>query len=209
MAREEKKRATREALYTAALDLIRERGYGAVSVEEITARAGTAKGTFYRYFPTKAHVVAEWYEQMLRPRTVEHTPGLSEALDLILSDRLALLEREPALMAAKVANETSSEAIAEAERAVDGAIKDLLEQVLRAAMPTGKRTPSPAALADLILCVLTGAARRWRYAEPKETLERETLLEASRKRMAVIRTLLSEAGLVEPQLTGRRRISKK
>jgi AcrR family transcriptional regulator len=51
--RERKKRATRRALRTAALDLALERGLAAVHINEIAARAGVSTRTFFNYFDTK------------------------------------------------------------------------------------------------------------------------------------------------------------
>ena len=51
--RERKKRATRRALHTAALDLAMERGLAAVHINEIAARASVSTRTFFNYFGTK------------------------------------------------------------------------------------------------------------------------------------------------------------
>jgi AcrR family transcriptional regulator len=55
--RERKKAKTRAAIQSEALRLIRERGYGATTVEDIIEAAEVSESTFYRYFPTKADVV--------------------------------------------------------------------------------------------------------------------------------------------------------
>ncbi|MFC5179965.1 TetR/AcrR family transcriptional regulator [Actinomadura harenae] len=44
---------TRERLFTAAIELIAERGFAAASVDEIAGRAGCAKGTVYYNFGSK------------------------------------------------------------------------------------------------------------------------------------------------------------
>jgi AcrR family transcriptional regulator len=44
--------ARRTELLDAAVRVLRERGAAACRVEDVTAAAGTAKGNFYRYFPT-------------------------------------------------------------------------------------------------------------------------------------------------------------
>lgn len=54
---------TKAKIFQTAIQLFREKGYDNVSVEEIVALAKIAKGTFYIYFPTKAHVVAELFEE--------------------------------------------------------------------------------------------------------------------------------------------------
>lgn len=57
--RETKGDKTKMELYTTALRLFREKGYANVSISEIAREAGTAKGTFYIHFPSKAAVVTE------------------------------------------------------------------------------------------------------------------------------------------------------
>lgn len=67
--RERKKTETRQGLLRAALDLFREKGYSATTVEEITARADVAKGTFFNYFPSKEALLGElavWRIEQLR-----------------------------------------------------------------------------------------------------------------------------------------------
>jgi AcrR family transcriptional regulator len=55
--REQGKLQRRERLYEAALALFRSQGYEATTVDQITRRAGLAKGTFFNYFPTKDAVL--------------------------------------------------------------------------------------------------------------------------------------------------------
>jgi AcrR family transcriptional regulator len=55
--REIAKSERRERLYEAALTLFRTQGYETTTVDQITRRAGLAKGTFFNYFPTKDAVL--------------------------------------------------------------------------------------------------------------------------------------------------------
>jgi AcrR family transcriptional regulator len=55
---QKRREKTRAALKMAAVDLMRERGYDAVSITDITERADVGRGTFYLHFTDKAEVVA-------------------------------------------------------------------------------------------------------------------------------------------------------
>jgi len=50
---------TRKRLLESALALFRERGFDAVSVDEITKAANTSKGSFYTHFTTKSDIIKE------------------------------------------------------------------------------------------------------------------------------------------------------
>ena len=55
--RETGKLERRDRLYEASLALFREQGYEETTVDQISRRAGVAKGTFFNYFPTKDAVL--------------------------------------------------------------------------------------------------------------------------------------------------------
>ncbi|MBP7095847.1 MAG: TetR/AcrR family transcriptional regulator [Spirochaetia bacterium] len=57
--RQEKAKGTKQAIFEAALRLFREKGFDAVTVEDIAREAGTAKGSFYTYFRTKSDIIIE------------------------------------------------------------------------------------------------------------------------------------------------------
>jgi len=52
-------RRSRELLKRAAREVLNERGYRALRVQDVTARAGVATGLFYRYFHDLREIVAE------------------------------------------------------------------------------------------------------------------------------------------------------
>jgi AcrR family transcriptional regulator len=121
--RERKKRETRRALNLAALDLVEERGYAAVTTEEIAARAGVSARTFFNYFPSKeAAVIGATAEELTSyAAQLEGAPEGEAPLDVlrrILAGMLApafvdralrarrrrILLGEPALAPALVGN---------------------------------------------------------------------------------------------------------
>jgi TetR/AcrR family transcriptional repressor of nem operon len=57
---------TRMRLFAAGAELLASQGYHATSVEQITQRAGVAKGTFFFHFPTKDALVTELVRLQVR-----------------------------------------------------------------------------------------------------------------------------------------------
>src|SRR5687768_386466 len=64
--RERHKAEIRERLFRTAIDLYMTRGLQATTVKEITEAADVGKGTFFNYFPTKEHILAEHYTRQPR-----------------------------------------------------------------------------------------------------------------------------------------------
>ncbi|MDN5796633.1 MAG: TetR/AcrR family transcriptional regulator [Intrasporangium sp.] len=66
--RERKKRETLLAIHRAALDLVEEHGFDAVTTEQIADRAGVSPRTFFNYYPSKDGAVlgrrADDFEQL-------------------------------------------------------------------------------------------------------------------------------------------------
>lgn len=57
--RQQAAQETKRKLITAGLELIKESGFDAINVEDITKKAGVAKGTFYIYFKRKEDIVLD------------------------------------------------------------------------------------------------------------------------------------------------------
>ncbi len=54
----------RARIAAAALELFREHGFDAVSVDQIVARAQVSKGAFFVFFPTKADALIVYYDEV-------------------------------------------------------------------------------------------------------------------------------------------------
>lgn len=132
--RERKKAEAKRALVTAALELFGERGFDAVTVDEIADRANVSRRTFFRYFPTKEAVVMDRRVAQLdalkahlaaAPGSVSPAESVRAALAVIGADyeankrrilaERALFARSPALALADLDLDRAYErAIAEA-----------------------------------------------------------------------------------------------
>lgn len=65
---------SRHQVLTAAVDLLREVGYGRLTIEAVAARSGVAKSTIYRHWPGKAELVTDAF-LTLKPRSADPPPG--------------------------------------------------------------------------------------------------------------------------------------
>ncbi|WP_067128017.1 TetR family transcriptional regulator [Microtetraspora malaysiensis] len=75
--REDKKRRTRQAIGDVAMRLFAERGFEAVTVNEIAEAAGVAKVTLFKYFPSKESLVLHAVEEDLAGVVIARPPGRS------------------------------------------------------------------------------------------------------------------------------------
>jgi AcrR family transcriptional regulator len=97
--RERKKLATRRALQRFALDLVAERGYSRVTIEDIAEAADVSPRTFFNYFPSKeAALLGADPERTegLRQRLIDQPPDKTplEALRAVMVEEVRRLSEE-------------------------------------------------------------------------------------------------------------------
>ena len=164
--RERKKRQTRLDLARAALRLIEERGYDAVTVDDIAAAANVSRRTFFRYFQTKDDVFIVDPEGKIAAMRIALRDGPPEEPTLYALRRGALamtaaywdpeysravvrlMEREPRMMAAAMAYQVRFVESLAHELAID--------------METdGRLDPRPRILAHTAISMMRAAVAGW------------------------------------------------
>ena len=109
----------RQALLAAAEELFGQHGFGAVSVDQIVARAGVAKGTFYNHFCDKEDIVEqtalairiEVRDRIAALKTQSKDPAVHLAIAMTLFLELAVSRpRRAQILAALLAGATSATA---------------------------------------------------------------------------------------------------
>lgn len=177
--RARKKDRTRAGIFHAAMDLFRERGFEAVTVEQICTAADVAKGTFFLHFSSKAALLVEWNRE-LAAELADRLRDARDRRDSALLQYRTLVEflgehwrRRPAATRALLPQLLGS-------HASDRGLRAVVEAVVRRGQERGefRRNVSPrlAAAAFLASCAAVFAGE----AEPGDTPEaqRNELLHA-------------------------------
>jgi AcrR family transcriptional regulator len=162
--RARKKRDVRERLYAEALTLFRRDGFDAVPVSAICEATGVAKGTFFNHFPTKDHVLLEWYERLNALANAPPPPGpLPQRLIALAGGFFDITLADPDLWRAKQQRAALNADFRKAELASDARSRTLAEQLFAEAAARGEiiHEPDAAACAEVFLALLSGTAHDW------------------------------------------------
>jgi AcrR family transcriptional regulator len=143
--RERKKNATRRALRRIALDLVAERGFAHVTVDDIAAAAEVSPRTFFNYFPSK--------EAALFGMDPERVAALRAAA-------VAAVPGEPVLAALRAVMTDVAEGITEELAALGGDVADWLARMKIARTDPHLRAEHTAQLALVERAVTEGLAER-------------------------------------------------
>lgn len=76
---------SRQAVLTAAAELLAELGFGRVTIEAVATRSGVARTTIYRHWPDLHHLLAEALESVMDPCTELDTGTLRGDLTVVLT----------------------------------------------------------------------------------------------------------------------------
>jgi AcrR family transcriptional regulator len=167
--RERHRTETRERLFRCALQLFAERGYLDTTVEDITEAADVGKGTFFNYFPTKEHVLANFGDERIAVieraaeearRTKGHVLPVIKNLATYLAGLSA--ESPDLLRSIYAANASCAPVRAEMRKRILAA-RRLMAEMLAIAQQRGeiRRDLSSAELARLVQLVFHGVTLAW------------------------------------------------
>ncbi len=206
--RERHRTETRQRLYRAALDLFAERGFLRTTVEDITEAADVGKGTFFNYFPTKEHILAEFgggyvavMEQALHKARATSGPVM-DVIEELATQSIRQINENDALLRAIYAAHASCEPVRRELHQRISRCRRSLTEIIKLAQERGevRRDISASELARLLHLIVMGASMGWAIY-PTATL---------RKALEEIWALMEPGlrGAVPPPAAGRRRRSK-
>ena len=172
--RERKKLATRRSIRRVALDLVAERGFAHVTVEDIAEAADVSPRTFFNYFPSKeAALFAADPDRItaLRERVIHQAPGepVLDALRMVMvsdaravADELSELGGDPADWLRRMKEARADPHLRAAHAAqmamVERAVTDGLAQRLGT---DPERDPYPGLLAAMVSGVFRASMTFW------------------------------------------------
>ncbi|GAA4036356.1 MULTISPECIES: TetR/AcrR family transcriptional regulator [Arthrobacter] len=91
--REAQKQLTRDTIVERALELFTKKGYGATTIDEIAAAAGTTRVTFYAYYPSRSDLMKDFMARVNAVLDRADGPDrMSTAPDLVEVVRVGELE---------------------------------------------------------------------------------------------------------------------
>ena len=182
--RERKKLATRRGIRRVALELIAERGFSHVTVEDIAAAADVSPRTFFNYFPSKEAVLFgadPGRAEEVRAQLVHDLPGHSalEVLRAVLTDRarhlaaeLAELGGDPARWAAQMKAAHADPQLRAAQASHMAQVESSFASALAERLGTDPdRDPYPMLLASAATAVLRATMSFWASAGGTVPLE--------------------------------------
>ncbi|MDE3202014.1 MAG: TetR/AcrR family transcriptional regulator [Acidobacteriota bacterium] len=84
---------TRQQIFEAALELFREQGFDATTMQQVAERAEVAKGAAYYYFPSKESIIQAYYERVQARQEEMCAPVFAEKKDLKTRLTIALVSK--------------------------------------------------------------------------------------------------------------------
>lgn len=173
--RERRKLELHGQLYQAALTLFETHGYQATTVQQITDELGVAKGTFFNHFPSKEHVLYEWYNSItsdsLQAARERADATVKQTVCDLFTDMARQATASPELLIAKWTHNANPLLVA-AEHTQEHQVSAFLHERCTAGKARGELTADldVAFFVGLLTAVLAGSSRDWIRTQPRPDL---------------------------------------
>lgn len=169
-----RRQRTRDLVIAAAMTLFRDRGFGAVTMEEIAEAADVAKGTLYSHFPVKDAIVAAYLDRESIARNAERVermralPGTRARLTASLTELAAAVRAQPELFEKYFTYRTKQMVSLRRDAQAPTGLRHLADEIIRMGQAAGElRTDLPLPLLEALFefCFIIVAQRYFEAPE--------------------------------------------
>ena len=160
---------TRRKIFNTALNLIKEKGFDKVSVDDICAACGVSKGAFYHHFKSKLDIMSEsesLINDMLENIQIHESDGsIKEKLLILMGSILDVVEKSCVEVTRQLTVVTTGGHYIQQENRNTFAIhtRKLIQQILAEAVEKGELSPetNKEASTEIIMTFLSGMIADW------------------------------------------------
>ena len=160
---------TRRKIFNTALNLIKEKGFDKVSVDDICAACGVSKGAFYHHFKSKLDIMSEsesLINDMLEKIQIQESDGsIKEKLLILMGSILDVVEKSGVEVTRQLTVVTTGGHYIQQENRNTFAIhtRKLIQQILAEAVEKGELSPetNKEASTEIIMTFLSGMIADW------------------------------------------------
>lgn len=174
--REQKKRLARDALAKAALELFSEKGFEHTTVDEIAARAGISRRSFFRYFTSKEEAAfpkqnerLAQFRELLQRYDVRRN-GVNAVREACVAIGRQYMAERPERMARQRLVDSST-ALRNFEQTADVAMERILVEELAGPEASIERLRSAKVFAAAVMGLVRVSLREWFDSEGSANLE--------------------------------------
>ncbi|MFK7954677.1 MAG: TetR/AcrR family transcriptional regulator [Lysobacterales bacterium] len=170
--RQQQKVELKQALYACAVRLFEAQGFESTTVAQITTELGVAKGTFFNHFPSKEHVIEQWYDAIttdcLAAAKTASFASAELAIASLFSEMSGRATASPELLMAKAGNVINPLLVGAEMRQVKQ-VADYVRTQCQAGVERGELRADTDIhfVADLLVALLTGTSRAWVSSQPR------------------------------------------
>ena len=162
------KRETRTAIYNEGLRLFREQGVENTPVSQITDNVGIAKGTFFRYFQTKDHLILAFYRDKFsvlleKLRKINYMSAYDAFLDMGLKIAETLISERTLFLYNGRSKKINREIAAE-EKSLNMELEKYCNEIFVKFAPPITEYEKKMYI-DIIIALLTASYHDWRISE--------------------------------------------